>query len=117
FVSRGATNVVWVWCGVSHNFANGRAQTYYPGNAYVDWLAADGWSFWPMQLTPKGSWRSLQQIFSAFASWGAGTGKPLMVAATGVQEDPSAPTRKAQWFADAATWVKATPAIKAFLYW
>jgi hypothetical protein len=27
------------------------------------------------------------------------------------------PTRKAQWFVDATAWLKATPAIKAFLYW
>jgi endoglucanase len=117
FVRRGATNVIWVWCAVSHNFANGRAQTYYPGGAYVDWIAADGFSFWPVQLTPKGRWRSLQEIFSSFNAWGSTKGKPLMIAATGVQEDPSQPTRKAQWFADATAWLKASPSIKAFMYW
>ncbi len=117
FVRRGATNVVWVWCGVASKYAAGTTQAYYPGGAYVDWVAADGFSFWPVQLTPKGAWRSLQQIFGSFATWGASTGKPLMIAATGVQEDPSQPTRKAQWFADATAWLKATPTIKAFLYW
>jgi len=117
FVRRGATNVIWVWCAVSHNFANGRAQSYYPGNAYVDWIAGDGWSFWPVQQTPKGRWRSLQEIFSSMYSWGSTMGKPLMIAATGVQEDPSQPTRKAQWFADATAWLKTVPAIKAFMYW
>src|SRR5207245_10312267 len=90
---------------VAH-FANGRAQSYYPGNAYVDWIAGDGWSFWPVQQTPKGRWRSLQEIFSSMYSWGSTMGKPLMIAATGVQEDPSQPTRKAQWFADAPAWLK-----------
>jgi beta-mannanase len=117
FVRRGATNVVWVWCAVSHNFANGRAQSYYPGAAYVDWVAADGWSFWPVRDTPKGTWRSLKEIFSSFYAWGSTTGKPLMIAATGVQEDPSQPTRKAQWFAEATAWLKTAPAIKAFVYW
>ena len=117
FVRRGATNVVWVWCAVSHNFANGRAQSYYPGSASVDWVAADGWSFWPVRQTPKGRWRSLQEIFTSFYGWGAGSGKPLMIAATGVQEDPGQPLRKAQWFADATAWLKTSPAIKAFMYW
>jgi hypothetical protein len=117
FVRRGATNVIWVWCAVSHNFANGRAQSYYPGNAYVDWIAADGWSFWPVQQTPKGRWRSLREIFSSMNTWGSTTGKPLMIAATGVQEDPSQPTHKAQWFAEATAWLKTARAIKAFIYW
>jgi hypothetical protein len=117
FVRRGATNVVWVWCAVSSNFPKGRAQSYYPGGAYVDWIAADGFSFWPVQQTPKGRWRSLQEIFSSFYSWGSTKGKPLMIAATGVQEDPTQPQRKAQWFADAGAWLKTAPAIKAFMYW
>jgi hypothetical protein len=117
FDRRGATNVTWVWCAVSSNFPNGDAQKYYPGSAYVDWVAADGWSFWPVRDTTHGRWRSLQEIFSSFYSWGASTGKPLMIAATGVQEDPTQPTRKAQWFDAADAWLKTKPAIKAFVYW
>jgi len=116
FVRRGATNVLWVWCAVSSNFPKGHAQSYYPGGAYVDWIAADGWSFWPVQQTPKGRWRSLQEIFTSFYDWGSKKGKPLMIAATGVQEDPTQPQRKAQWFADATAWLKTAPAIKAFIY-
>ena len=117
FVRRGATNVIWVWCAVSSGFAPGHSQTYYPGSAYVDWIAADGFSYWPVQQTPKGRWRSLQEIFTSFYTWGATTGKPMMIAATGVQEDPIQPSRKPKWFADATAWLKTVPAIKAFVYW
>ena len=117
FVNQGATNVKWVWCAVSHNFANGTAQTYYPGGAYVDWIAADGFSFWPVQQTSNGTWRSLKEIFAAFYAWGATQGKPLMIASTGVQEDPSQPSRKAQWFQAATATLKAWPEIKAFVYY
>src|SRR5207302_7933319 len=81
FVHRGATNVIWVWCPVSGDFANGRAQSYYPGGAYVDWIASDGFSFWPVQNSPGGRWRSLEEIFSSFYAWGVTKGKPLMIAA------------------------------------
>jgi endoglucanase len=117
FVAAGATNVKWVWCAVSHNFANGSAQTYYPGDAYVDWIAADGFSFWPVQQTSNGTWRSLDQIFSAFYGWGSGKSKPLMIASTGVQEDPTQPSRKSQWFQDAATTLKSWPKVKAIVYY
>ena len=117
FVSEGATNVKWVWCAVSHNFANGTAQTYYPGDAYVDWIAADGFSFWPVQQTTKGTWRSLQEIYTDFYAWGATKAKPLMIASTGVQEDPGRPSRKAQWFQDATTTLKTWPRLKALVYY
>src|SRR5207302_1050171 len=117
FVKEGATNVRWVWCAVAGNFWNGTAQSYYPGGAYVDWIAADGFSFWPVQQTPKNTWRSLQEIFTNFYTWGATKGKPLMIASTGVQEDPSQPSRKAQWFQDATNTLKAWPRLKAFVYY
>ena len=37
--AEGATNVQWVWDPQAAAFCSGHAQSYYPGDAYVDWIA------------------------------------------------------------------------------
>ena len=49
-------------------------------------------------------------------AWAAPRGKALIVAETGVQEDPADPARKAAWFADAAAWIHSHTAIRAVSY-
>jgi hypothetical protein len=116
--ARGATNVSFVWCAVASNFASGRAQRYYPGDDYVQWIAADGFSFYPVKLSSTSRWRSLREIFSAFYAWGAPRNPPLMVAATGVQEDGRRPRRKARWFRHAGAVLRdRMRQIEAFVYW
>jgi hypothetical protein len=116
--ARGATNVQLVWCAVASNFASGRAQKFYPGNRYVDWIAADGFSFYPVKLSSISRWRSFREIFGAFYAWGKSRNRPLMVAATGVQEDSRRPGRKARWFRHAGTVMSnRMRGIKAFVYW
>jgi hypothetical protein len=117
-LARGATNVRFVWCAVASNFASGRAQHFYPGDRFVDWIAADGFSFYPVKLSSASRWRSFHEIFAAFYRWGAGRRPPLMVAATGVQEDARHPHRKARWFARAGDVMHTRmQQIKAFVYW
>ena len=94
----GATNVRWVWCPNSSGFAQGTTQAYYPGNAYVDWICADGYN-WAPDL-PGASWRSFQEIFAPFYRWGRTTGKPIVIGEFGTVE--GAPGAKAAWFVQAA---------------
>ena len=116
--AQGADNVNFVWCAVASNFASGRAQRYYPGDRYVQWIAADGFSFHPVKLSSLSRWRSFREIFKAFYSWGAPRKRPLMVAATGVQEDPRRPRRKATWFRSAGVALrKDMRQVEAFVYW
>ncbi|HUZ83916.1 MAG TPA: hypothetical protein VMU66_04430, partial [Gaiellales bacterium] len=99
FQQVGATDARFVWCGIAANFADGHAQAYYPGDAYVDWIAADGYNWYPSQ--PK--WKTYSGgIFDAFYAWASQRGKPLMIAETGSMEDAAQPGRKDQWIADAA---------------
>jgi Glycosyl hydrolase family 26 len=114
FDARGATNARFVWAPIAANYATGVAQSFYPGNRYVDWIGADGYNWYPGR--PGSKWTSFGQIFAAFDAWAAPRGKPLMVAETGVQEDPADPARKAAWFADEATWLGSHPAIRAVCY-
>ncbi len=102
FQERGAHNAVWVWCPTAYGFETGKAQTYYPGDAHVDWICADGYNWAPTQ--PGAEWRSSEAIFSAFYRWGSQRPKPLMVGETGVLERNL--NDKANWLTDTRNLLK-----------
>lgn len=84
FKARGATNVAWVWCPTAYGFTTGRAQTFYPGDANVDWTCADGYNWAPaLEGSP---WRSFEAIFASYYSWAAARPKPMMIGETGALE-------------------------------
>ena len=113
FQSVGATNVRWVWCPDSSGFSQGTAQAYYPGNVYVDWIAADGYN-WASQL-PDTSWSSFADIFAAFYNWGLSVGKPMLIGEFGTVE--GAPGAKAAWFTEADRTLRTQfSAIRAVVY-
>ncbi len=113
FAERGATNVRFVWCPTAWGFKTGDAQKFYPGDAYVDWICADGFNWAPAK--PGAYWASFAQIFQPFYDWAATRGKPLMIGETGVQE--RAPGEKAQWITAARTAIKDRfRQIRAFVY-
>ena len=113
FDKAGVTNVSWVWCPDAWGFNTGAAQKFYPGDAYVDWICADGYNWAPGRKGDE--WRSFQWTFQAFYDWGSARGKPLMIGEFGVQERK--PGEKAQWLRDAATVLKTQMTdIKAVVY-
>ncbi len=113
FQRTGATNVRWVWCPNGIGFARHTSQAYYPGNAYVDWICADGYNWAP--ALPGASWSSFQQIFTPFYDWGLSTGKPMLIGEFGTVE--GAPGAKAAWFAQADRTIRTQfPAIRALVY-
>ncbi len=113
FTSVGATNVLWVWCPSGSTFTDGRAQAYYPGNSYVDWIGADGYNWAPE--VPDTPWRSFAQIFASFYAWGSAKDKPLLIGEYGTVEGQ--PGAKAAWFRQAAQQLPTQfPAIRALVY-
>ncbi len=84
FAGRGATNVKFVWCPNAESVPNttGNAITrYYPGNAYVDYMAIDGYNFGTSSSWSR--WRSFSQIFgSAYTKLAALNTKPIFIAET-----------------------------------
>ncbi len=115
FVQEGATNAVWVWCPTAWKFVTGGPfpPVFYPGDAYVDWVAADGYNWAPNK--PGTQWRSFAQIFQAFYDWAATAGKPIMIAETGVLERN--PGDKAAWITDARNILETSFAmVQAFVY-
>jgi hypothetical protein len=113
FVEQGATNAVWVWCPTALGFAKGKAQTYYPGSDYVDWVCSDGYNWG--NVKPKTPWRTFSTVFKAFYAWGVTTGKPLMIGEYGCGE--RAAGEKAAWLLDARTKLETIyPSVEAVLY-
>ncbi|MBA2559891.1 MAG: hypothetical protein H0V07_08385 [Propionibacteriales bacterium] len=119
FLQAGATNVVWVFCTTTYTFRTVPATppwAYYPGDAYVNWVAGDGYSFAPVK--PGAKWNSFATIFGKWYDWAATRPKPMMVAEYGVLEDPATPGRKAAWYNAMASTVKTTmPLIQAVVAW
>lgn len=93
FQQEGATKVRWVW---SPNVADDRSTAFthvYPGDAYVDWVALDGYNWGTTQ--PWSSWSEFARIFGpSYDELAAMTNKPIMIAETASTEIGG---DKAQW--------------------
>jgi len=110
FKQVGATNVAFVWCPTAWKFrqasANPKPQDFWPGDAYVDWVAADGYNWYP--ALPSAKWNNWQKVWQKFYEWAVTKNKPIMAAEYGVQEDPAVPGRKGKWFTGARETLKTT---------
>lgn len=97
FRQEGATNVRFVWCPSVLDSAH--LQTYgaifkqlYPGDAYVDWIALDGYG------NDKNGYRSLQNEFQSSYQFLTGlSNRPMMLFETGCTENPTDSMTKADW--------------------
>lgn len=116
FVEEGATNAIWVWCPTANSFKPGSTNpwppTLYPGDAYVDWVAADGYNWYPSVPTNGG--RTFKQVFQDFYDWAVTSGKPIMIAETAALADNP---DQAAWLTAAANTVETDMTmIQAFVY-
>jgi beta-mannanase len=84
FQNVGATNVNWVWCV---NVGIFPLSEWYPGDSYVDWVAADGYN-WGGNASFGHTWQSFQSVFnSTITQLAALTSKPIAI--TEVASDES----------------------------
>ena len=113
FRAVGAENVFWVLILTASTYDQGIADLYYPGRAYVNFLAADGYNW---KFARKARWRSLADIFTSFYYYTLEKHLPAMITEAGTLEDPNAPGRKASWYRGADAWLHTHPNIKAFVY-
>ncbi|HYH49597.1 MAG TPA: glycosyl hydrolase, partial [Acidimicrobiia bacterium] len=68
FDEEGARNSVWVWCADAADFGNGTADTWYPGDEWVDWICADGYN--PRNPgRPESTVLTFEDIFTPFHAW------------------------------------------------
>jgi Glycosyl hydrolase family 26 len=113
FQQEGATNAAFVWCPNASDgpkTAENHWTRYYPGDAYVDWVCADGYN----RGTAR-SWSSWETFESDFAAIYADyPQKPFMVGETSSVEQGG---DKAQWIRDTANTLKTKMTrIKAFVW-
>ena len=110
FVEEQALNIEWVWCPTAWNWAEQGAR-YYPGDANVDWICADGYSGWDKDapLPP------VQDAYIDFQAWAnQRPHKPILVAEFGAES--RGPGDRADWIAGIPGWVEASPNIRAVVY-
>jgi hypothetical protein len=106
FQAEGTVNAAWVWCPGAAG-SQGLTAAYYPGDTYVDYVCADGYS---RNGTAPSSFGS---IFGAFYQQWA-TRKPMIVGETGAVTGSSS---QASWLASAAKQIpRDFPQIKVVLY-
>jgi hypothetical protein len=117
FREEGALNVVFVWTMMSSTFdqhAGRDPDAFYPGDAYVDVVGADGFNWYPGK--PRSRWTSFRDIFRSVNDFAAAHGKRWMAVEYGCQEDPTDPGRKAAWLLDALATAKTWPLLKGLVY-
>jgi hypothetical protein len=107
-VAEGATNVHFMWIMTDYAFkvptSDARyAWKWYPGDAYVDGIAADAYN-WSNCRYANGQWQSLATAISGFMTFGAQhPSEPMWLTEFGSTEDPAIAGRKAGWLSAAQT--------------
>ena len=113
----GATNVQWLW---PPNYKSDRPgeplsdfNLYYPGDAYVDWIAVYGFN-WGNDFSKGPGWVEYDYLFDDFM-WNTACryAKPLMVGPTASVEGPGS---KAQWIANLYRGATTYPNIRAVVW-
>lgn len=113
FSNAGASNVTWVWSpNVGYSNSPPLAPLY-PGDAYVDRVALDGYN-WGSCLIDRQAWLSFEEIFGpGLAQLKALTDKPVMV---GEMASTELGGNKATWITDTFAALKNHPEIVAFTW-
>jgi len=76
-----ASTVQWIWTVNHEDVGSVRAEDYYPGDAYVDWIGIDGYNWGSSQSWS--SWRAPNQVFGTMIGRLRGiTAKPLAITET-----------------------------------
>jgi beta-mannanase len=127
FIENGAKNALWVWCPnapfSTMDTAYGsdgwnRAENYYPGDEYVDWLCFDGYNWGTSAFGQQfnSRWTSFNEIFSESYTrlQDLSRTKPIIIGEFASTEDGG---DKAAWVADTfETMQQDYPQIKAFIW-
>lgn len=118
FTEVGATNVTWVWSPAVEYPGSFSLDALYPGDAYVDWVAMDGFNWAGDRQTP---WRSLQDVFLPTYQElvKIAPTKPIMIAEIASTENTSGQPQfsKARWIEDGfAALPRDLPRVKAVVW-
>ena len=116
FDSVGVSNVTWVWSPIIEYSEHTPLAEMYPGEAYVDWMAMDGYNFGTNPVSGD-RWTSFASVFGPTyaALLRLAPSKPIMIAEAGSSEYGGS---KAAWLKHALSVELPTafPRIKAFVW-
>ena len=85
FREEGASNVRWVWCANVIYAGSVPLAQVYPGDAWVDWVALDGYNWGKSQSWS--SWQSFTEVFKeSYDALAVLTTRPLMISEIGSAE-------------------------------
>ena len=112
FRAAGATNVGWIWDPNADWNAASVYASYYPGDAYVDWVGMDGYNW---GTTTSDGWLTPVQVFGrSYAALRSLTAKPIIIEETGSTEQGGS---KADWIDELAATIPAQfPAVRAVVW-
>lgn len=103
FRDQGVTNADFVWIMTDYSFwvtDQRRASIWYPGDDYVDDIAADAYNWYSCRPGIDNPWKSLQQVIDPLRKFGlAHPDKGLMLTEFSSTEDTTG--RKATWLQQA----------------
>jgi hypothetical protein len=109
FHADGVTNVAWIWSPNIVNAGDNSLAELYPGNAYVNWVGMDGYSY-PLE----GCETAQQEFTPALDEIEKITDKPVMIAETAVAASCSS---KPALITDLFSWLKTQPEIRSITWW
>jgi hypothetical protein len=114
-----SSTVQWIWAVNNEDAGSAHAESYYPGDAYVDWIGIDGYNWGASQSWS--SWSAPQQVFGPMVARLRGlTAKPL--ALTETASSSSKPGKvdvaaKSQWITELFTYATASTTGARMIVW
>lgn len=101
------TTIQWVWAPNADEVGGVRAERYYPGDEYVDWVGLDGFNFGETQS--YSSWRTPEDVFSGMLGRLRDlTDKPVALtefASSSYRDGTYRPAAKAAWIREVFAFV------------
>ncbi|MEO6006013.1 MAG: glycosyl hydrolase [Opitutus sp.] len=98
-LSLGAEHLQWIWCVNNDDVGGSPAESFYPGDGYVDWVAIDGYN-WGRSQTWS-TWLSPAQLYDGMlARIRAITTKPVALTEFASTTSGGSVALKSQWITD-----------------
>lgn len=102
-----ANHLQWVWCVNADDVGGFAAETFYPGDAYVDWVAIDGYNWGASQTWS--TWKTPAQTYDALLTRVRGlTTRPVALtefASTSATVTGTSVSAKSAWISDVFAYV------------
>ena len=102
--SMDAEHIAFTWTMTGGAFSDERADRWYPGDDVVDVVGTDSYNWFTCQGGER-PWYEFEQLLFQPLAFAREHGKPLAIPEFASAEDPSDPTRRAEWMRNAAAFL------------